>query len=94
MIDRVVTYLLEVYGADEALEFATRAAAESRMQGKPARTAEWGLVVDALRDAERVAEELRHLHRVSGPPEHAAWCISKNRMLLALAAAVSVDLPL
>ena len=27
-------------------------------------------------------------------PEHAAWCIAKHRVLLALAAAVSVDLPL
>jgi len=35
MVDRVATYLVEVYGADEALEFATRAVAENRAHGRP-----------------------------------------------------------
>jgi hypothetical protein len=94
MVDRVATYLVEVYGADEALEFATRAVAENRAHDRPTSAAEWERVVAVLRDPERVAAIVRDLERVSSPPEHAAWCIAKHRLLLALAATVSVDLPL
>jgi hypothetical protein len=94
MVDRVATYLVEVYGADEALEFATRAVAENRARDRPASVAEWERVVMVLRDPERVAEIVRDLERVSNPPEHAAWCVGKNRLLLALASAFTVDLPL
>jgi hypothetical protein len=94
MVDRVATYLVEVYGADEAVEFAIRAVAESRAHNQPASAAEWERVVAVLKDPERVAEILRDLERGADPPEHAAWCIAKDRVLLALASALTVDLPL
>ena len=76
MVEQLATYLLEVYGPEEALEFSVRAAADSRAQGKLARAAEWELVVDELRDPKRIAKLLRDVERVVELPEHAAWCIA------------------
>jgi hypothetical protein len=94
MVERLATYLLEVYGPEEALDFSVRAAADSRAHGKLAKAAEWELVVEELRDPKRIARLLRDVERTVELPEHAAWCIGKNRSMLVLAATLISELPL
>src|SRR5262249_59116248 len=48
MVDRVTRYLLEVYDSDEALDFAIRAAVDSRAKGQPAMVVEWERVIETL----------------------------------------------
>lgn len=56
MVERVARYLIEVYGLEEAVGFATHAVADARASGKPTMASEWELVIGLLRNPERVAQ--------------------------------------